>query len=110
MAAARVDLRPVRRTRAGLSRYFDAEGMLLAEAIVFLVRRVWWADEEHAEVRRRPDAWRCKVAPLLLWYAPERWPAWWPAGTWVDVGDRLQACTERGEAGQGELWVRRALL
>jgi hypothetical protein len=99
------ELRPVvRRTRYGLSRYYDADGRLVPEAIVHVVRRVWWADEEHAEPRRTPDGWRCKVTPLTLWYAPERWPAWWPPGTWVDVGDRLHAQTR-----DGELWVRRAL-
>jgi hypothetical protein len=103
LAVAR--LPPVRRTRYGLTRYFDPAGRLLPEAIVLLIRRVWWAGDDLAEVRRTPDCWRCKVTPLLLWYAPARWPAWWPAGTWVDVGDRLQACTDGGA-----LWVRRSLL
>lgn len=95
----------IRWGRAGWPRFYGEDGKLRETAIVGAVRRVWWANEELAEVRRGEELYRCKVAPLAEWYTAARWPDWWPPDTWVDCGDRLEARTR-----DGELWVRRRLL
>jgi hypothetical protein len=72
---------------------WGADGKLTPDAIESLVRRVWWGEYE---TRWEPDGARVKAAPLVYWWHAERWPAWWPAGSWVDCGNRLDARTHAG--------------
>lgn len=83
---------------------YGADGKLTVDAIESLVRRVWWGAYE---TRWEPDGARIKAAPLVFWWHAERWPAWWPAGSWVDCGHCLEARTTVGQASVGRLEVRR---
>ena len=84
-----------------VERVYDDDGTLTPDGIERLVRRIWWG--EYDEVRDRAG-WRVKWTHLRLWWAVEKWPAWWPIGMWIDCGDSLEA---RTEPQSGLLFVRR---
>ena len=58
-----------------VERVYGDDGTLTPDGIERLVRRVWWG--EYDEVRDR-EGWRVKWTHLRLWWAVEKWPAWWP--------------------------------
>ncbi len=95
-----------RTTAYGFTPY-GSDGKLTPDSIEALARRVWWTGDG---CRWEPDGQRVKWVGLDTWWPPERWPAWWPHGSWIDCGDRLEARTTIGQGETGRLEVRRVTL
>lgn len=74
-------------------RVYGPDACLTDEAIIWLARKTWWGEpgpQTGISVDTSDPLCWVKRRPLCWWWDARSWPACWPWGAWVALGDRLQ--------------------